>query len=289
MGSSFLPEGNVSNSVAWGRTNTTMLLNLKIWFLRKFFNYWYRKHPPEMVSWWRTQDRIDAALMSGDYGYKMVMAGEKYSQPNYPRGHILFGRMSKLKHEIKNQVFNDSWALLESGLPATEVARHIADKVAPRIATLAESMRYDYLPPERLSPPVREIWRALTVVEEKSPESRAKKICSLKEIICFILNEDDAYRFRFQWVAQFLSRRNAVKRFEWTLTLLEQAELVSDMKERQRLFLRIMSTMLKDPSVREAFTLFAREIDWKKVSLSAGDKYFFRGKYFKVDYPWFEY
>lgn len=282
-----LPEG-ISHS-RLGANQHTMLFNLKIKILRKFFNWYYRKFPPEMVSWWRRAEKIDAALMSGEYGYKMVMAGEKYAQPNYPRGHILFGRMSKLKHEIKNQVFNDAWALLESGTPEKEVARAISERVLPRIFALAETMRYDFMPWERLSPPVREIWRALTVVEEKSPAGRAEKIRRLKEIVCFIFNEDDAYRFRFQWIAQFLSRRNALKRFEWSLTLLEHAELIGDMKERQRLLLRILSALLKDPGIREAFGLFCKELDWKKVALSKADKYFFRGKYFKVDYPWFEY
>jgi hypothetical protein len=58
------------------------------------------------------------------------------------------------------------------------------------------------------------------------------------------------------------------------------------MKERERLFKRIFLFMVKDS---EMFSKFLRETDWKKIRLTPADKYFFRAKYFKVDYPGYEY
>lgn len=267
--------------------------------VRPFFNWWYRKHPPEMVSWWKTKANVRAKLIRTEDGdYRMALEGEKYLQPNYPRGHILFGRISKLKHEIKNQIFNKSWYALEDGKSPLEVAETIKKEVLPSIFATLEECRYDLLPYKSLSAPIKELWRAWTVVSSKLSLERSVRSERLKEITCFILQEDDAYRFRFQWMCGFFNPnalwrkilyRSWDKDLDLALGLLEHAEIVGDMKERQRLFKRIIMTVLKDPETRESFEMLMHELDWKKLRLTKADKYFFRGKYFKVDYPYYSY
>ena len=44
--------------------------------------------------------------------------------------------------------------------------------------------------------------------------------------------------------------------------------------------------MVKDSDM---FSRFLKEVNWSKVRLSRADKYFFRAKYFKVDYPEYQY
>ena len=77
--------------------------------------------------------------------------------------------------------------------------------------------------------------------------------------------------------------------FAHAMKMLAHAEVIGDMKERVRLWRRILLLMLEDETIRNLFEKLCKEIDWKKVKLSAGDKYHFRGKYFKVDYPYLEY
>lgn len=220
-----------------------------------------------MVSYWKTKDSVQAKVMLDNNGsYVMQMEGEKYPFPGFPRGVLLFGSLSPLKHQIKNKIFNENWYRLEEGLP-------IDMSKEKEIFELFETTRYDMLPIEKCCPAVKELWRAMTVVGVNQ---------TWKEIICFILQEDDAYRFRLQWMAKFYKKD--LKSFDHAWEMMEHAEVIGDMKERVRLFRRIFKelghTKLPD---------FLKEVNLKKIKLSKADKYFFRAKYFKVDYPEYTY
>lgn len=240
----------------------------------------------EMVSYWKKgAGGVNAKVTkSPDGSTIMVMEGEKYPFPGFPRGHILFGRLSKIKHEIKNQVFNESWAKLEANINKKDIIVDIKHKLFNQIASIAEGSRYDMLPPRAMSPAVREIHRAWTKV---SPHTY-----KLRDYLCFILQEDDAYRFRVQWLVQWfgwLMKLNPIKSFDFALQMLEHGEVVGDMKERVRLLRRILMLALEDERIKSQFLALFREINWSKVKLSKGDKYHFRGKYFKVDLKYYEY
>lgn len=258
--------------------------------LTLLIRWWYKitnRSPDqmEMVSYWKTKKGIDAKVTRAkDGSTQMFMSGEKYPLKTFPRGYLLFGPLSKLKHEIKNQIFNESWARLEAGESHSSIISNIKKKLSHEIVSFAAPMQYDMLPPGRLNPVVREIHRAWTKV---SPHTAA-----IRDYLCLILQEDDAYCFRVQWLAEWFGwfmKRNPVKSFEYALSMLEHGEVVSDMKERERLLKRILMLVLEDPSIRAQFIALFREINWKKVKLTKGDKYHFRAKYFKVDLKYLEY
>lgn len=233
-----------------------------------------------MVSYWKTRESIEAKVYQAPEGhFEMKIPGEKYPFQGYPRGILLYGQLSKLKHEIKNQIFNEAWRLLEDGAPPADVLHYINYTAWPEIYKLAESMKYDMVPFERMNPPVKEIHRALTAI---GMDSR------VRDTICFIIQEDDAYRMRFQWLVKFFPRlrKPSLNDFVYALEMAEHAETVSDMKERQRLFRRIFLVMANGSDM---FNKFLKEVNWKKVGLSKADKYYFRAKYFKVDYPEYQY
>ena len=238
-----------------------------------------------MVSYWKRNESVQAKVTEAEDGsIVMHLEGEKYPFPTFPRGHLLFGHLSKLKHEIKNQIFNDSWWALEKGVSEEEVVKNIKSKLFTEIAEIAKPLKYDVLPIGKMTPSVREIYRAWTKV---APE----KSYQLRDYLCLILQEDDAYRFRVQWLVKYFNwlKFNPVKVFEKGLIMMEHAEVVGDMKERIRLLRRILLVALKDKGIRDLFVKLFREIDWKKVKLTEGDAYHFRGKYFKVDIDTVEY
>lgn len=270
----------------------------------KLLRWWYRNTSPtdlEMVSYWKTKEAVQAKVTRAKDGSTiMYMEGEKYPFPTFPRGYILFGPLSKLKHEIKNQIFNESWRKLEEGVPKEEIIRDIKKTLLDlRVRhdtnplygreykegeNLMEILKYDMLPPTAMSPFAREIHRAWTKV---SPETS-----KLRDLIVFIAQEDDAYRFRIQWLAEWFGwfmKLNPVKSFDYALQMLEHGEVVSDMKEKARLLRRVLMLALEDPKIREKFIALFREINWKKVKLTKGDKYHFRAKYFRVDLKILEY
>lgn len=230
----------------------------------------------EMVKYWKTKDKVSAKLTMKFGTPVMFLEGEKYPFPGFPRSPILYGKLSKLKHEIKNQIFNENWARLEKG---QDIDINIA---LNNIYKLFEDSKYETLPSKYYCKSVSEIHRALKKV------SNSKII----DILCHILQEDDAYRFRVQWIVTYfgwLRYFDPVKSFIGSLYFLEQAEVIDDMKERIRLLRRILNEILKNEDIKQKFVSFFKECDWDKVKLSKADKYYFRGKYFKVDYDKFEY
>lgn len=233
----------------------------------------------EMVNYWKHGDSVEAKVYKSKEGhYEMKMKGEKYPFMGYPRGILLYGKLSPLKHQIKTKIFNETWKMLEENRPEAEIRSYLRE-VWEEIFTLAEEMRYDMVPFEKLIPPVKELYRAMTKIGATD---------RLRDTICFILQEDDAYRMRVQWIVKFFPwlRKPTAGEFLSAVAMLEHAEAVGDMKERERLFLRIFKFMVKD---NETFKAFVREVDWKKVALTKADKYFLRAKYFKCDWPQYSY
>ncbi len=166
------------------------------------------------------------------------------------------------------------------------MVEYVGGTALVNVLEILEQQKYDLVPPQRMCPPVREIHRAWTKV---SPET-----WRLRDLILYVLQEDDSYRFRLQWIVSYMPTFlfrfiDPIKAFGHALTWLENAEIIGDMKERQRLFKRIIMVLLKDERFAKGFRALFREIDWSKVKLTKADKYFFRGKYFKVDLDKFDY
>lgn len=256
-----------------------MILKIK----RLFFKI-LKKSPAkmEMVKYWKHGHAVQAKITKKDGVIIMRMDGEKYNFPGYPRGHLLYGPLSKLKHEVKNQIFNESWAKLEQG---EDVSMHIREKLG-NVFEILDDMRLHLVPPQRMVPAVREIHRAWT---KACPDSH-----ELRDLICFILQEDDGYRFRFQWIVSWMRPWmfkfvNPIPLFAKSLQWLEEAEIIGDMKERIRLLRRVLLAFIEDEHAQRQFLKLFREIKWGKVKMTKADKYFFRGKYFKVDLDKFDY
>lgn len=188
------------------------------WILQKltrwFFNRWYKVKSPETVKYWNWGDAAKAKVTTAPDGhFQMEIQGEKYPYPGFPRGHVLSGPLAGLKHKVKNMVFNTVFAEIEK---------------------MADEMKHDMVPEERMVPSVKELHRVLTDLENAEVVGDMKgRIALIRKVLCFFLQEDDAYRFRYQWAME--------------------------------------------------------RLDISKVKLSKADKYYFRGKYFKVDHDHYDY
>lgn len=235
--------------------------------------------------YYKTRDSARARVSyAKDGAVQMEIEGERYKMPGFPRGQLLdktyskekYSNLSKLKHTIKNKVFNESWQKLEDGIEHSEIIGNIKSTLFEEIVELFKLSKYDVLPLFRMCTAVKEIHRAWTVV---SPHS-----WQIRDYLCFILQEDDAYRMRVQWLVEWFEwPKDPIKSFDYALSQLEHGEVIGDMKGRVRLLRRILMLMLTDKSIKKQFIAFFHEIDWKKIRLTKADKYYFRGKYFKVD------
>lgn len=263
----------------------------------------------EMVKYWKKMDSAPAKVITNKDGeLVMQIQGEKYPSPGFPRTFFLFGALSKLKHEIKNQIFNDSWYALERGESKEQVIARIKkillDGIKVRDTSPIAGVKYnegddlleicknEMLPPDKLYLPVREIWRAMTTLEKRHLKNRY--IGPLKKIFTLIFQEDDSYRFRLLWIIQIFNPSawwfffDPIEWFEKALCELENGEVVGDMQERIRLLRRILLLLLEDKGIRSLFLELCREMNWNKLKMSKADKYFFRAKYFFVDLDRFE-
>ena len=268
--------------------------------IKTFYNFWYRFFPPEMVQYWKTGDMARAKLVTLEDGaYAMVIEGEKYPLYGFPRGPVLFGALARLKHLGKNLIFNQAWKLLEEGKSNEEVMSYLKNVALPFIFKEIEKNKYDMFPPEKLCPAIKELWRALSVIENRIDNEGFR---TLKQGLTFFLQEDDAYRFRFQWLSKYLNpnslwrkiwyfgRKYSLKKeLKFAFNFLEHAEIVPDMKGRTKLIKRILFAVMDDPEFGKIIGELFKELDFKKLRLSKADSYFFRGKYFKVDLEKFDY
>ena len=243
-----------------------------------------------MVSWWKNKESVQAKVTKAPEGhYVMQMEGEPYPFPGFPRGYLLYGELSKLKHNIKNKIFNDAHAMLEAGKSREDVIQSIKGPILDEIVAMGHELRYEFVPETQLNPPVKEIYRAWTEAEKFIRPDKRAKMAMLKEVLCLILQEDDAYRFRVQWLTNYFPKKHYKIAFNIALKMMEHAEVVDDMKERIRLLRRILNLVLEDEVIGTLFDAFVKEVNWKKVQLTKIDKYFFRAKYFKVDYSRYDY
>ena len=274
--------------------------------IRWFFNRLYKIRLPEFVQYWKTGDKARAKLTTlKDGSYAMFIEGEKYPLYGFPRGPVLYGPLMRLKHMGKNLIFNKAWEMLEEGKSNEEVMAYIRNAALPIVMEEINKSRYDFFPFERLCPAVKEIWRALTAIEERLEDPIAKKQFNiLKQGGTFFLQEDDAYRFRLQWAAGFINPNSIwrkiyrfitkkpyslKKELEFFFKFIENAEITPDMKGRIRLIYRILLLFLENDEFGPLIEKIMWEIDWNKLKLSKSDTYYFRGKYFKVDYANFDY
>jgi len=233
----------------------------------------------EMVQYWKHGESAEAKMTLAPEGhYVLHIEGEKYPFPGAPRGVLLFGGLSKLKHEVKNQVFNESWRKLDRGEPIHDYLKNTA---FPSIFELAEKTKYDMVPAEKMVPAVKELYRSMTEAGMRG----------WRDILTFIFQEDDSYRMRLQWMVKFFPKfgKPKLEHFIKGLEMMEHAEVTEDMRDRVRLIKRVMLAILRDPQFKQTFDAFLAKTDWRKVLIKESDLYYLRAKYFKADYPEYEY
>jgi hypothetical protein len=155
---------------------------------RTFFNLLYRFRRPAMVQYWKRGNGALARVKKSEQGhYEMQVQGEDQSMSGFPRGPVLFSSIGKLKHMIKTRVFN---------------------AVAGDLKALTDELKIDMIEPDKMVPAVKHIWDTFELMENMEvTEDMKGRIKLMKEVICFFLDSDDAYRFRTQHFLYLLNQK----------------------------------------------------------------------------------
>ena len=155
------------------------MFNILNFLIKTFYNTLYRFRPPEAVGYWKRGDSARAKVIHDKDGVlKMEIEGEKFLYNGFPRGHVLTGPLAILKNRVKNMVFNQAFAEIEK---------------------MAEEQKMNMLPPEKMVVAVRHIWETFEKLEDMEvvPDMKGR-IKLIKTVLCYLLQEDDAYRARMQ-------------------------------------------------------------------------------------------
>ena len=170
----------------------------------------------------------------------------------------VFGMLknAEVTGDMKSEVWNLGLAhiyYLHKGKD-TISAEDIMAGVSPSI----EEARYDMLPIDQCCSFVKEIWYAIKELEKIETDKSMRDFLKIFRIgFCNFMQEDDAWRFRWQWVFERLNKKIYKK---YNIAHL------SDSKDYQTRFQFVLSHM-----------------DYNKSKLSKADMYFARGKWFKPD------
>ena len=153
--------------------------------IKLFFKYFYKFKPPEAVKYGKTKGFGKAKVTKTDSGsVQMEIEGEKYPFPGFPRQHVLIGgSLEKVKSRLKKDIFHTLFEVMEDATP-------------------------DIIPEEQFCPFVKEIWRTMTMMENAEvTEDMKSQIRNMKKVICFFMQEDDAWRFRVQWMMERMDKK----------------------------------------------------------------------------------
>lgn len=154
-------------------------------FIKLFFKYFYRFRPPEMVKYGKKGGFQHAKITKAeDNSIQMEIKGEKYPFPGFPRQHVLIGgSLEKMKDKLKKEIFHTLFEVVEDAAP-------------------------DMLPEEQLCPFVKEWWKVFGLLENAEITGDMKsQIRNMKKVVCFFMQEDDAWRFRVQWMMERMNRK----------------------------------------------------------------------------------
>lgn len=138
----------------------------------KFFNPFKRKI--EIAKQLPEHEMRRAEMRINEKGEReMHIEGEKYPLRGFPQESILTGKVEKMKIMVKDLLF------------------------------LISEARKETIPDEELTEPVREIARIFNILIEAENAMRMKDRWRMaKRFVCHFLEQDDAYRFRVQWLSE---------------------------------------------------------------------------------------
>jgi hypothetical protein len=144
-------------------------------------------------------------------------------------------------------------------------------------------MYYIVLKPDKYCRSVREIYRALTVVADREKEESMKKLIGIaRDIVCMFIEQDSAYKFRFQ---DIMAEADVCKLRRGGLGMIREIQRLVAILKRRELFptyaelkwgnlQRLIVPMLMVTEIRHYAQAFFKEVDFNKLTPKENDLYF---------------
>ena len=133
-------------------------------------------------------DRVEFPEKGGTFTY---FKGHKLPFPGFPHERIV-EKVALIKS------FIPAWLKTIKLVPKTKILK-IIDIGRMLLKGVVHFLANDKINPERYSHPVREIYRIFNILIEREKEERLIALWTqLRDVLCMILEFDNAYRFRIQ-------------------------------------------------------------------------------------------
>lgn len=135
----------------------------------------------------------------------------------------------------------------------------------------------------RYSQAIRELHRAFSLEAPNEIEDQRELRIRIRDLVCMILENDNAYRFRFQDIAEHLDKdkikTNPIHELDSLLKLMSEREITQDIKDTWKLLRLFISLYLRfDKRLRNIIINGLSEINIEKVKLTPEDKHFCEGR-----------
>lgn len=123
---------------------------------------------------------------------------------------------------------------------------------------------------------LRELYRAFSIPKENELVSQQELRFRLRDLICMVLEFDNAYRFRLQDILEELNKDNAKKNFlkelDRLLSIMQTREVGQDIKDTWTLLKLFVRYYLRfDRELREILQTTLLELDIEKIKLTPED------------------
>mgnify|MGYP001590209815 FL=1 len=180
--------------------------------------------------------------------------------------------LSGFYHSIKNR----NKLLMIFLFPSLLIAR---DALYTGVYTFYRMIERFRLRAIRYSKATREIYRAFNLPRQKEDMKILELRLMLKDLVCMLLEFDNAYRYRFQDVIAELDKKalisNPIKEFNRLLDIVSEREKAQEIKDTWRLLRMGVNYYLRfDRKFLKMLVDVLSEVDLEKVGLTVEDKLF---------------
>ena len=180
--------------------------------------------------------------------------------------------LSGLYHSLKRT--NKLWFI--TLIPSIWMSKHLIRSGIYTFYRVVERFR---IKPKYYCQAIRELHRAFSVLNENDKVSYQELKFRIRDLVCSILEFDNAYRFRFQDIVEELNKENLKKNFSKELnrllSIMQERETGQDIKDTWTLLKLFISYYLRfDKELKKILLETLLELNVEQVKLTPEDIHF---------------
>lgn len=204
-----------------------------------------------------------------NYPYKGFPFYEFVDKIDYMKK-ISRGFLSSLFHSLK--IINKFWFI--TIIPALWISKHLVKAFVYVFYRMIERFRIKSI---RYCDSVRELYRAFSYEDDNESKIDREYRLQIRDLICSVLEFDNAYRFRFQDIIEDLNKKalekNSINEILRLLEIMIQREKQQDIKDTWTLVKLAVNYLKYDKTLLKFLTKTLLRLEVGKVVMDENDKH----------------